>query len=123
MRGGCRGRGLDFFCQRLGRIDAIFPAHVAVRHDANRVRTECADKNSARLQPRDKFRSALPRRQPEDHDIGLDRREIDDHALSTRQRFGQQPGVGVVFGETFRSVFERDQSRRGQHTRLPHSAA
>ena len=40
-----------------------------------------------------------------------------------RQRFGQQARIGVIFGEMLRAVFERDESRRGQHARLPHAAA
>ena len=43
---------LDFFRERLGGVDAIFPAHIAVRYHANRVWTKCANENPTRFQPR-----------------------------------------------------------------------
>ena len=57
-------------------------AHVAVRHQANRVRPKRAGQNAARLQPRYQVSCTLPCRQPENHDIGLNRFEIDRHALA-----------------------------------------
>ena len=64
----------NLFGQRLGRVDAVFAAHVAMRHQANRIRPKRAHQHAARLQPRRKLARALPRRQPEDHDVGLHRR-------------------------------------------------
>ena len=54
--------------------------------------------------------------------VSTDSRSIDD-SLGVRQRLGQQPRVGVIVCEPRRPLFERDQPCRGQHARLPHSAA
>ena len=40
-----------------------------------------------------------------------------------RQTLRQEPRVGVIVGQPPRRLFERDQSRRRQHARLPHAAA
>ena len=45
------------------------------------------------------------------------------NALGVRQRFGQQARVGVILREPLWTLFERNQSCRGQHSRLPHAAA
>ncbi len=52
--------------QRLGSVDALSAAHVAVRHQADRVRPERADQHAARLEPGDEIGSAAASRQPED---------------------------------------------------------
>ena len=62
LRAGRFDLRLNFFAQRLGGVDAIFPAHVTMCHDANRIRPERTRQHAARFQPRRQFGRALPRR-------------------------------------------------------------
>ena len=59
-------------------------AHVAMRYQANRVRAKRAGEHAARLQPRCQLCRSRPRRQSENHDVGLNRFEIDCHAFGVR---------------------------------------
>ena len=62
----------------------------------------------------------FPACQTENDDVGFDRIEIDRHAFGVRQRFGQQPRVGVIFGEAA-SVLLRAQSVPQRPARPPAS--
>ena len=40
-----------------------------------------------------------------------------------RNRLRQQPGIRMILAQPRRHLFQRDQPRRRQHTRLPHPSA
>ena len=58
----------------------------------------------------------------EDYDIGLNCFWIDLNPRNLREPLRQELRVFMIHGQKFRSLFERDQTRRGQHPNLPHAA-
>ena len=76
---------LHLFGQRFSGGDAIAAAHIVMGDETNRVGTDGAGEDAARLQPRDQFRLRSERSgQPEDDDVGFDRMEIDGDAIHVR---------------------------------------
>src|ERR1017187_915301 len=112
---------LQHLPDHLRRAFAILPAHVEVGHQPHCPRPDPARPHSALFQRRTERRSIATAPQIEDHDIRLHGRQI-DLRLVPRRRLRKQPRVRVVLAQPCRHLFQRNQSRRCQHARLPHPA-
>ena len=62
-------------------------------------------------------------RDVKDDDVGIDLGGIDQHPGDLGEPLGENARVGVIDGELRGGFFERDESRGGEHTGLPHATA
>ncbi len=116
---------LNLLGQRLGRVDAVFAAHIAMRHQrgSHPARTRRPALRAAFSRAASSAR-ALPR-----SPTGRSRcsfRPIPDRSTRPRYAPALRPAAAHWHDRSarrFRSFFERDQSSRSQHAHLPHAAA
>src|SRR6267142_1233471 len=102
----------------------LYPSGVddQVCDGANRARAECTHAHAAGEQALDRDRRGERTGQLEEHDVGLDRREVELHSGQARQALGQAPGIAVVVGQAFDVVAECPHAAGGDDARLAHGA-
>ena len=90
--------------------------------EADQARTDCAAENTFTLQAGDNARSIAVIAKCEENDIGLNGGQVDLNSFTGCNGFGEQSGVGVVFVETQRAFFKRNQTGGRENAGLAHAA-
>src|ERR1039457_5538181 len=111
----------DLFPESLHSCNTSAAAHIEVRHHTNHIFAYGAHEHTVCLEARDQLCRAPPSREFEDHNVGLHSIQVDLNTFHVRECLGKQPRIRVIFMQPSGPVLKRNQSRRGQHTRLPHS--
>ena len=109
--------------QNPGGQLALGTRNVQVGHCPNDPGPECEHEHPPVSGPRnERRRIRRTLREREDHDVGLDRLEVDRNPAALRKMHRERPGMRVVFSQTVELMVERVEPGGGKDPDLPHGA-
>src|SRR5216683_360044 len=110
--------------EHIGCLPTLLPRDVEMGRRSHGARGEGTDQHTLLLGARDdRRRVRRARRQAEDHDVALHRREIEKHALYAGQPLRDEPGIGMILWQPRQIVLERVEPRGGDDAGLAQRAA
>ena len=110
--------------EAFGGDFAIGARDIEMGHGAHDAGAERGDQNPRLLRAGDdRRRVGRPRGQAKNHDVGLDRSEIEFDCRQPGDPLGEKPCIGVILGEPLEVMVERPQPGRRENARLAHRAA
>lgn len=111
----------DGFGQGLGGVQAFLAADIEMGDGAHDMPAKGRDQNIGRAGAGDNALRLLFG--AKDHDVGLDRLEIEPDAGERCEALGEDARIGVILGKPVKSVVERIKTGSRKNTRLAHRSA